>query len=121
MKSVSMILLLCALMSNTVYAGPADVLDVEVKSDGPLKFQFFVSVRHADEGWDHYANRWDVVTADGTVLATRTLHHPHQNEQPFTRSLGGVKIPDGITTVTVRAQDSLHGYGGKTITIQLPR
>jgi hypothetical protein len=30
-------------------------------------------------------------------------------------------IPDGITTVTVQAHDSVHGYGGKIITIQLPR
>jgi hypothetical protein len=46
---------------------------------------------------------------------------PGINEQPFTRSLGGVMIPDGITTVTVQAHDSVHGFGGKIITIQLNR
>jgi hypothetical protein len=55
------------------------------------------------------------------VLATRILHHPHVNEQPFTRSLGGVMIPADISAVTVRAHDSVHGYGGKTLTIQLSR
>ncbi|MEL0114373.1 MAG: hypothetical protein VW835_21805, partial [Rickettsiales bacterium] len=60
----------------------------------------------------HYANKWDVVAPDGTVLGTRTLYHPHVEEQPFTRSLYGVRIPDGVTSVIVRAHDLEHGYGG---------
>lgn len=122
MKTIaSMALIIVVLMITTLYAGPADVVNVEVKPDGAQSFHFSVSVRHNDEGWDHYANKWDVVAPDGTILATRILHHPHENEQPFTRSLGGVMVPDGITTVTVQAHDSVHEYGGKTITIELPR
>ena len=122
MKTIaSMALIIVVLMITNLYAGPADVVNVEVKPDGAQSFHFSVSVRHNDEGWDHYANKWDVVAPDGTSLATRILHHPHENEQPFTRSLGGIIIPDGITTVTVQAHDSVHGYGGKIITIQLPR
>lgn len=121
MKVITVMVLLSLLVIKTIYANEADVLTVELKPAGPDTFQFFVTVRHADKGWDHYANKWDVVAPDGTVLATRILHHPHENEQPFTRSLGGVVIPAGITTVTIQAQDSVHGYGGQTITIQLPR
>ena len=121
MKTSPFILILFAFTLINAYAGPADVVKVDVKPAGPDTFQFFVTVRHDDKGWDHYANKWDVVAPDGTVLATRTLHHPHENEQPFTRSLGGVMIPTGILTVTIQAHDSVHGYGGKTITIQLPR
>jgi hypothetical protein len=121
MKAICVLAFLSLLMIKTIYAGEADVLKVDVKPAGSDTFQFFVTVRHDDKGWDHYANKWDVVAPDGTVLATRTLHHPHENEQPFTRSLGGVMIPTGILAVTVQAHDSVHGYGGKTITIQLPR
>ena len=32
-------------------------------------------------------------------------------EQPFTRSLGGVAIPAELGRVTIRAHDSLHGWG----------
>lgn len=121
MKTIVLIISIFVLTINTGYAGPADVVDVQVKPDGAQSFHFSVGVRHNDEGWDHFANKWDVVAPDGTILATRILHHPHENEQPFTRSLGGIIIPDGITTVTVQAHDSVHGYGGKIITIQLPR
>ena len=76
-----------------------------------------MTVRHADTGWDHYANRWDVLAPDGTILGTRTLFHPHENEQPFTRSLTGVSIPDGVTSVTIRAHDSLHGASGREFTV----
>ena len=68
-------------------AGEADVVAAEAARTGGDTFRFDVTVRHADEGWDHYADKWEVVGADGTVYATRTLYHPHVGEQPFTRSL----------------------------------
>lgn len=46
-----------------------------------------------------------MVGPDGEVLATRVLHHPHTNEQPFTRSFGGVEIAAGIARVELRARD----------------
>ena len=102
-------------------AGEADVLAVAATraSDGTYRFE--VTVQHADTGWDHYADAWDVLAPDGTVLGTRTLLHPHVDEQPFTRRLSGVAVPDGITEVTIRARDSVDGYGGKELTISLPR
>lgn len=121
MKAIPLVIIILLLTSSTVYAGQADVLKVEVERTGENTFHFDVTVGHNDESWDHYANRWDVVAPDGKVLATRVLHHPHENEQPFTRSIGGVKIPDSITKVSIRAHDSVHGYGGKIATIQLPR
>lgn len=101
-------------------AGEADVVGVEVSVGGDGSYRFDVTVEHADEGWDHYADAWDVVGPDGAVLGTRTLLHPHENEQPFTRSLTGVAIPDGIGEVTLRAKDSVHDYGGAEITVALP-
>ena len=101
-------------------AGEADVVGVEVSKQHDGLYRFDVTVQHADTGWDHYADKWDVLAPDGTPLGTRTLHHPHVNEQPFTRSLSGVKIPSGIDTVTIRAHDSVHKYGGKSATVHLP-
>lgn len=104
---------------GTTYANEADVTDVVVTvQDGT--YHFDVTVLHADTGWDHYADKWEVVLPDGAIAATRTLFHPHVNEQPFTRSLSGVKLPDDIETVTIQAHDSVHGYGGKTQVVELP-
>ncbi len=102
-------------------AGEADVIAVEAAQEGDNTWRFSVTVRHADEGWDHYADRWQVVAPDGTVLGTRVLLHPHENEQPFTRSLGGVVIPEGVDEVVVRAHDSVHGDGGAEIQVKLKR
>lgn len=121
MKIIIPAVILSLLMVNIVCAGQADVQKVEVKQTGENSFHFDVTVLHNDEGWDHYANKWDVVAPDGTVLATRILHHPHEDEQPFTRSLSAVKIPKSVNNVSIQAHDSVHGYGGKIITIQLPR
>ena len=100
-------------------AGTVDVEKVQVRKNANGSYSFDVTVRHGDTGWDHYANRWDVVAPDGTVLGTRVLHHPHVDEQPFTRSLSGVEVPDGVTSVTIRAHDSVHKLGGKEIKVEL--
>ena len=122
MKIYKIVLIAVLLLPlNIVYAGEADVVAVEAKRTGENTYYFSVTVSHSDTGWDHYANKWDVVAPDGTVLGTRILHHPHVNEQPFTRSLSGVKIPETIESVTIRAHDSVHNYGGKTVTVELPR
>ncbi|MEN8169809.1 MAG: hypothetical protein ABFS08_06265 [Pseudomonadota bacterium] len=70
-----------------------------------------VTLRHADRGWEHYANKWEVLNLDGEVLGTRVLYHPHVDEQPFTRSLTNVAIPDGTKEVLIRAYDLKHGKG----------
>ena len=119
MKVMTVLIFLSILVINTVDAGEADVLKIEVKRTADNTFHFEVTVVHNDEGWDHYANKWDVVAPDGAVLATRVLHHPHENEQPFTRSLGNVKIPASISTVSIRAHDSVHGYGRKALSVRL--
>ena len=100
-------------------AGEADVLAVDVTATGE-GYRVAATVRHADEGWDHYADRFEVVTPAGEILGVRTLHHPHVDEQPFTRSLSGVVVPAGLDRVVVRARDSVHGYGGETVEVTLP-
>jgi hypothetical protein len=120
MKSIILALSGIFLMCATAYAGEADIVDVKIRMTGQDAYSFDVTVRHADEGWKHYADKWDVVAPDGSVLGTRTLYHPHVNEQPFTRSLAGVNITDSIKEVTVRAHDSVHKYGGKTMTVVVP-
>ena len=109
------------IITTAAYAGEADVIKVDVKRTGGDTYFFKVTVRHEDEGWDHYANKWDVVAPDGTILGTRTLYHPHVDEQPFTRSLSDLKISESITEVTIRAHDSVHEYGGKTMSVAIPR
>jgi hypothetical protein len=121
MKYALILFSIMLLISTAGYADEADVVEVDIKKTGDDTYFFQVTLKHADEGWDHYANKWDVVAPDDTVLRTRTLYHPHVDEQPFTRSLSDVKIPASVTEVTVRAHDSVHEYGGKTVTVAVPK
>jgi hypothetical protein len=106
----------------TGHAGLADVLKVEMRPGAqPGSYDVDVTLRHDDTGWDHYANRWEVLAPDGRVLATRVLVHPHVHEQPFTRGLSGVGIPHEYTWVRVRGHDLVHGYGGREVTLSVPR
>ena len=104
----------------------ANVLFVQASQEPDGSWTFGVTVSHPDTGWDDYADGWDVVTPEGTVLKpnpddafTRVLLHPHENEQPFTRSQRGIVIPNGVTTITVRAHDSVDGFGGREVQVDL--
>lgn len=121
MKPIATTIVICAaLMAAPASAGEADVVAVEARPAGGDGWRFDVTLRHADEGWDHYADKWDIVAPDGSVLGTRVLFHPHVDEQPFTRS-HGVQVPKDVDTVTVRAHDKIHGYGGAEMTVELKR
>jgi hypothetical protein len=100
-------------------AGEADV--VAARAECAATCRFVVSVRHADTGWQHYADRFEVLGPDGRTLATRVLRHPHVDEQPFTRTLEDVRLPEGVERVRVRAGDSRHGFGGAELEIAIER
>lgn len=108
-----------AVMISPNMAGEVDVVNVVAQQTSAQTYRFDVTLRLADEGWDHYANKWDVVDPSGRVLGERILHHPHVNEQPFTRSLSSVKIPDDIDFVMIRGHDSVHLYGGVEYKVDL--
>lgn len=105
--------------STQTTEGCADVVDVVASPDDDGTWRFEVTVASADTGWDKYADRWEVRLPDGTVAGTRELAHPHVEEQPFTRSLGGVEVPPDVAGVTVAAHDSVAGFCGTTATVDL--
>ena len=113
--------LLAAILSLVAFplaANDVRIVDVQVECSSTCRFS--VTLEHADEGWDHYADLWEVVTLDDRLLGKRVLHHPHENEQPFTRSLSGVAISADTRQVKVRARDSVHGYSPQEFIVDLP-
>ena len=100
------------------YADEILIEDVQADRRGD-NWTFAVTLRHADTGWDHYADGWEVRTIAGESLGTRELLHPHETEQPFTRALSGVKISKDIGTVVVRAHCSVDGWVGAPFELTL--
>ena len=86
-------------------------------NDGTWSFD--VTMTYPDTGWEDYADGWHVETTDGEILGTRILLHPHVDEQPFTRSLGGVVIPEGVTEVVVRSHNLISGYAPEVVTVPI--
>ena len=103
------------------WAGEADVVAAKVTRAPDGSYDFDVTVRSRDKGWDYYCDRFEVMSPDGKVLGVRELLHPHEAEQPFTRELNGVRIPSAITRVVIRARHKPRGYDGTTLTLVLPK
>ncbi len=109
------------LLALPVQAGSPEVVGVEVKKRSSGRYTFRVSIRHTDQGWEHYVDRWEITLPDGTVLESRILPQPHLGESVFTRSLHGVELQKGISAVLVRAHDVRHGFGDKVMEVRIPR
>ena len=105
---------LFALLAGPVFADGPVVENVVVSGD-----RFSVTLSHPDTGWDHYADAWEVLDAEGNSLGIRELLHPHETEQPFTRSLSGVAIPDAATVVYVRARCNVDGWSDDLYAVAL--
>ena len=102
--------------SSIDFAQITEVLATQQSND---TWCFSVTVKHNDEGWEHFADGWEVIDLEGKQLGYRQLSHPHVNEQPFTRSQCNIKISSEISHVIVRAKCNKHGFGGKAFGVKL--
>ncbi len=100
------------------HADDAVIEAAEARASGP-GWSFSVTLSHGDTGWDDYADGWRVVAEDGSELGMRVLHHPHVDEQPFTRSLGGVSIPESMEKVFIEARTNADGWGKARFPVSL--
>jgi len=105
-------------ISAPAFADPPRIDGVNAQKSGG-SWRFDVTLSHGDTGWDDYADGWRVLDSNGKELGLRTLAHPHVNEQPFTRSLSGVEIPDDMKEVGIQARDSVGGWGPEIRKVKL--
>ena len=93
----------------------AHIMGVNYERTDDDTYTMGATVRHADAGWDDYAN---VINFAGENVQNglRELLHPHDNEQPFTRSKSGVTASG---EVRVSANDNVDGEDGTTVTLEL--
>ncbi|SLN56560.1 hypothetical protein PEL8287_03042 [Roseovarius litorisediminis] len=84
-----------------------------------MVWQVSVTLKHDDTGWDHYADGWEVLDSDGNQLGFRKLLHPHVHEQPFTRSLNDLIVPDGTREIFIKARCSVDEWSDEMIRVAL--
>ena len=106
---------------NTAEADNVRILAADFHHSGGVRWSVNVTLKHGDTGWDHYADNWRVVDDEGNILGDRVLLHPHVDEQPFTRGLGDMKVPEGTTTVYIEAHDKVHGWTPSRLKVDLSK
>ena len=111
----------CLWIPFAAVAGEAVIEDAVADQSSAGGYTFSVTVRHEDTGWSHFADKWVVLAPDGeTVLGERVLFHPHVNEQPFTRSLRSVLVPEEYKEVLIQVHDREHGWSSQKVPVKLP-
>jgi hypothetical protein len=98
-----------------------DVVDATAEQADDGTWTVAATISSPYDSPDRYADAFRVLDgASGDELGVRELTHPHSDEQPFTRSLTGLEIPDGVTAVVVEGRDLANGWGGATVELTLP-
>ena len=89
----------------------ADVVSVTVSAGNNGVFNFAVGIFSPDIDCSQYANWWEVINLDGTLIARRILSHSHVPpafSQPFIRNTN-VTI-DSTTVIWIRGHMNNTGY-----------
>jgi len=113
------------LAAGSLFSAAANASPVEITAVAAVKqddlWRFDVTLDHADNGWDHFTDRWTVVSEDGkTLYDERILLHPHVNAMPFTRRQSRIEIPAGVTHVLIQAFDNLDEAVKGELLFELP-
>jgi N-acetylmuramoyl-L-alanine amidase len=95
-----------------------DVVATTITGDGVYSFEVTMSSPYDTP--ERYADAFRVIGDDGVTYGVRELLHDHASEQPFTRSLDGITIPDTVRAVTIEGRDLEYGWGGQTFRVELP-
>ena len=107
-----------SILSNTSIANTVEIVKVMIEP-AAHRWTIHVTLKHDDKGWDHYADGWRIVDSKGTELGYRKLWHPHEHEQPFTRTLANVLVPKGENIIFIEAHDKVHGWSKQRVRIDL--
>jgi len=107
---IILVFLGCGESSTTEIPAKANVEKV-IANGLENSYNFAVTINSDETGCDQYADWWEVIKADGTLVYRRILFHSHPSEQPFTRLGGGVSILKD-DKVYIRAHLNNKGYGG---------
>jgi len=105
---------------HAVDDGCPRVVAVELTQVEPGRFDVSTTVRSVDVAGASFADAWEVRDLEGGVLGERILTHAHTNEQPFIRLLSGVAIATDIAQVEVAVRDSVRGFCGPPLIVEVP-
>ena len=84
---VTLVVLMLISLTSSLLANDVVVTKAKLKRDKESAYTFDVTLLHEDNGWSHYADKWRIVDSQGNIIGERLLRHPHDDEQPFERSL----------------------------------
>lgn len=95
-------------------ANSAAVVTVAIRGESNA-YNFLVTVRSPDIGCSQYADWWEVIRPDGSLVYRRILTHSHVDEQPFARSGGPVNLVADENAI-VRVHMNSLGYSERVLT-----
>jgi hypothetical protein len=97
-----------------------DVVAGRLVPSGAGRYDVTVSLSSPYDTRFRFADGWRVLTSRGDFLGERWFHRHHAFEQPWTRTLRGIRIPADVDEVVLEGHDVMYGYGGGAYFLRVP-
>ena len=103
----------------------ADVLRVRALQEGETLWRFEVTIQHPDTGAKDRVDGWDLLLPDDSVVkpvpgsAFTQAIDGEISTQPEVHVQTGIVIPVDTELLRVRAHDSVDGFGGRELLIDM--
>lgn len=107
-------------LSSPLLAKEVEISKVELEPTSAT-WTVHVTLRHDDEGYDHYVNGWRIVDAKKNVLASQEIYHPHNKKKSFTDNKSNITIPKDAKIIFLEAQAKPHGWGKQRVRIDMSK
>ncbi len=112
-------LLLSAVFLIPLLAQKADVIEAKVKKSFGGKYVAYVKIDHKDEGYEHFADRWEIFDQNGKRLTIRIIFSPTTEKETIESYLYGFAVPEGTKKLIFKAHCNKDGWGGKEYVLNL--
>lgn len=104
-------------------AGPAHAAGFHLERHRYGTWSAILEVDHEDQGWSHFADRWEVLDQAGRRILSGSLDGPKrrdvEEDGPVRRRLDAFGLPAGTTRLTCRIHCKQSGWLGKALAVDL--
>ena len=110
--------LAAALVAMPLVADEPRIRDATACKSG-MSWRVDVTLEHPDSGWDHYADGWEVLDADGNRLGYRGCITRMSTSSPLPARSPISTCPTARAKIHIRAHCSVDGWGEETFRIDI--
>lgn len=118
-------LLLVSLLSPPGWGDPVHVVGAEFVRRPGARWDLILALAHEDQDGQHFCDRVEALDQDGRRIFFGSFYRPMprdvEEDGPMRRRIRPVPLPEGVTSLRIRAHCKVSGWGGRALEVDLSK